>query len=201
MRAGFLTFLALAAVASAHNQVTHFHVNGVADTKCVRQATNTNPIADLTSKDMACNAVSKTTASKCEVQAGDEVAFEYRSDPNKAPSQVALKDGSIKVGVTDDSHKGPCAVYAKKVSDSATAEGAGDGWFKVRTLGKTGCVVVVRLTPPSDLSGWCQGRRVLHDAPEQRRCPAEGYYPQVPRTRRLPPPVPLPPYCPPLEPY
>lgn len=139
MRAGFLTLFALAAVASAHTKVTHFHVNGVADSKCVRQSISTDPIVDLMSPDMACHAVSETTGDKCEVQAGEEVEFEYRVQTDKAPEEVALKDGSIKVGVIDDSHKGPCAVYAKKVDDSATAEGAGDGWFKVRTPSKTGC--------------------------------------------------------------
>lgn len=39
--------------------------------------------------------------------------------------------------MTDDSHKGPCAVYMKKVTDASTAVGAGDGWFKVTDEGLT----------------------------------------------------------------
>ena len=31
----------------------------------------------------------------------------------------------------DDSHKGPCAVYLKKVDNAATAQGSGPGWFKI----------------------------------------------------------------------
>ncbi len=53
-------------------------------------------------------------------------------DRNIAPADYPLKEpGDIRVGVTDDSHKGPCAVYMKKVSDASTATGPGDGWFKV----------------------------------------------------------------------
>lgn len=97
----------LAGTAHAHNKVTHFHVNGAAETKCVRQAVSTDPISDLSSPAMACNVVSSDAPEKCTVTAGDEVAFEYRAEPNRAPEEVPLKNGRIKVGVTDDSHKGP----------------------------------------------------------------------------------------------
>jgi len=62
---------------------------------------------------------------------GDSIAFEWRADPGIPAAEYPLKDGSIPVGVTDDSHKGPCAVYMKKVDDALTASGPGDGWFKV----------------------------------------------------------------------
>ncbi|KAH0611313.1 uncharacterized protein H6S33_010578 [Morchella sextelata] len=126
-----LPLLALAGTAFAHNFVTHFHINGVADPDCVRQAASANPILDINSSDMACNAVQGLAKKKCVVQAGDVVGYEWRTDRNIAPADYPLKDGSIPVGVTDDSHKGPCSVYMKKVSDSSTAEGEGDGWFKV----------------------------------------------------------------------
>ena len=57
--------------------------------------------------------------------------MEWRADPGIAPKDFPLKDGTIPVGVTDDSHKGPCAIYLKKVDDALTATGPGDGWFKL----------------------------------------------------------------------
>ena len=55
------------------------------------------------------------------VNAGSELTFEWRSWPD------ASHPGSI-----DISHKGPCAVYMKKVVDSsASNNAAGDGWFKI----------------------------------------------------------------------
>lgn len=63
--------------------------------------------------------------------AGDNIAFEWRTDRNIPAASYPLKDGSIPVGVTDDSHRGPCAIYMKKVSDATTATATGDGWFKI----------------------------------------------------------------------
>ena len=55
------------------------------------------------------------------VKASSNLTFEWRSWPD------ASHPGSI-----DISHKGPCAVYMKKVVDSsASNNAAGDGWFKV----------------------------------------------------------------------
>ena len=55
------------------------------------------------------------------VNTGSNLTFEWRSWPD------ASHPGSI-----DISHKGPCAVYMKKVVDSsASNNAAGDGWFKV----------------------------------------------------------------------
>ncbi|KAH8147329.1 uncharacterized protein LAJ45_08485 [Morchella importuna] len=126
-----LPLLALAGTAFAHNFVTHFHINGVADPDCVRQAVSSDPIFDIYSDAMACNNIQRLAPKKCVVQGGDAVGFEWRVDRNTPPADFPLKDGYIPVGVTDDSHKGPCSVYMKKVSDSSTADGPGDGWFKV----------------------------------------------------------------------
>ena len=53
--------------------------------------------------------------------AGSALTFEWRDWPD------ASQPGSI-----DISHKGPCAVYMKKVTDSsASNNAAGDGWFKI----------------------------------------------------------------------
>ena len=57
--------------------------------------------------------------------------MEWRADPGIPAKDIPLKDGNIPVGVTDDSHKGPCAIYLKKVDDALTATGPGDGWFKL----------------------------------------------------------------------
>jgi hypothetical protein len=65
---------------------------------------------------------------------GDTVEFEWRVDRNIAPADYPLNADGERVGVTDVSHMGPCAVYAKKVSDALTSEGPGDGWFKVSDL-------------------------------------------------------------------
>ncbi|PWW73699.1 Lytic polysaccharide monooxygenase, partial [Tuber magnatum] len=122
---------AMVGLASAHSRVTHFHINGTPNSDCVRQATSTNPITDLNSSDMACNAVQSNGKTKCVVKGGDSIAFEWRSDPGIPAAEFPLKGGTIPVGVTDDSHKGPCTIYMKKVDDALTASGPGDGWFKV----------------------------------------------------------------------
>jgi hypothetical protein len=64
----FLALTALVGLSSAHSLVSHFHVNGKADSTCVRQADSTDPIIDLTSDTMACNAVSTAATSKCGVK-------------------------------------------------------------------------------------------------------------------------------------
>ena len=55
------------------------------------------------------------------VNAGDGLVLEWRDWPD------ASQPGSI-----DPSHKGPCAVYMKKVDNSAASNNAaGNGWFKI----------------------------------------------------------------------
>lgn len=39
-------------------------------------------------------------------------------------------DGTV-AGAIDQGHKGPCAVYMKKVNDPTTDKAVGDGWFKI----------------------------------------------------------------------
>ena len=57
----------------------------------------------------------------CPAKAGSTLTFEFREDPR-----------GINPGILDKYHRGPCAVYLKKV-DSAVADGiaAGPGWFKI----------------------------------------------------------------------
>lgn len=56
----------------------------------------------------------------CPAPTGATLTFEFREWPDLS------HPGSI-----DISHKGPCAVYLKRVSDMTTAVAAGAGWFKI----------------------------------------------------------------------
>lgn len=125
-------FLGLAAytlgLAEAHTLFTTLYINdvkqGQGDGTCVRQSTDldhaNSPVRDLSSDDMACG-VSGTVAVNytCPAPAGAKLTFEYRLSPNKAGS-----------GFIDDSHKGPVAVYAKRLA-SPSADATGPGWFKL----------------------------------------------------------------------
>lgn len=71
-------------------------------------------------------------------QAGDHIGFEWRTDPGIPAAKFPLKNGNIPVGVVDDSHKGPCAVYMKKVDDAVLATASGNGWFKIMESGLDG---------------------------------------------------------------
>ena len=113
---------------NAHTLFTNFFVDGVdqGDAMCIREpqtiANATYPLPDITAPEMSCGqngniAVSRT----CPVNSGSTISFEYRSWPD------ASQPGSI-----DISHKGPCAVYMKKVDDATQSDNAvGDGWFKI----------------------------------------------------------------------
>ncbi|TIA45828.1 glycoside hydrolase family 61 protein [Aureobasidium pullulans] len=123
------TVLALMAAQSvnAHTLFAELYVDGQAqgDGTCIRMPsdpnTATNPIPSLDSSDMACGVDgTKGVARVCSVDSGSTLSFEYRDWPDN-PS----------VGSIDISHKGPCAVYLKKVSSAIDDEGTGDGWFKI----------------------------------------------------------------------
>ena len=59
------------------------------------------------------------------VKAGQTIIFEWRDHPDDSAP-----------GAIDKSHKGPCAVYMKKVDNAAANNNAaGDGWFKIMELG------------------------------------------------------------------
>ncbi|KAF8466216.1 family 61 glycoside hydrolase [Kalaharituber pfeilii] len=110
-------------LASAHHMITNMIINGVDQGmgKCLRNAPNTNPVVDINSSDMACNVGgTKGVARVCEVDAGSEITFIWRSWPD------ASQPGSL-----DVSHQGPCAVYMKLVSDVIASPGAGNGWVKI----------------------------------------------------------------------
>ncbi|TDZ61113.1 putative endo-beta-1,4-glucanase D [Colletotrichum trifolii] len=124
----FLTFaLAMASVANAHTMLSEIYINGKSqgDATCIRTPkdgnTATSPVAGLTSEAMACgkdgaNAVSYV----CPAPGSSKLTFEWREWPD------ARQEGSI-----DSSHRGPVAVYAKKVDDIFKTSAAGEGWFKI----------------------------------------------------------------------
>ena len=92
------------------------------------------------------------------VNAGSNLTFEWRSWPD------ASHPGSI-----DISHKGPCAVYMKKVIDSsASNNAAGDGWFKVMEDGYD-----------SVAGEWCTEKLIANDGRLSATVPQDlsaGYY-------------------------
>ncbi|KAL4891823.1 glycosyl hydrolase family 61-domain-containing protein [Aspergillus ambiguus] len=119
-------------VVFCHTTFTTLYVDGVnqGDGVCVRMNRNaetaSDPISPLTSRDIACGYDGEKAVSRaCPAKASSLLTFEFREYPD------ATEPGSI-----DISHKGPCAVYMKKVDD-ATADNnaAGDGWFKIWHLG------------------------------------------------------------------
>ncbi|RHZ58921.1 lytic polysaccharide monooxygenase auxiliary activity family 9 protein [Aspergillus thermomutatus] len=118
----------LTASAHAHTVFTTLYVDGESqgDGVCVRMNQNPSkasfPIEPLSSKNVACGYDGeKGVARVCPAKASSTLTFEFREYADNS------QPGSI-----DESHKGPCAVYMKKVAD-ATADNnaAGDGWFKI----------------------------------------------------------------------
>ncbi|PZD43468.1 Glyco-hydro-61 domain containing protein [Pyrenophora tritici-repentis] len=122
-----LAALASAPAALAHTVFTDFFVDGMPQGDGVAMRMNPNiakassPIPSLDSDDMACNVGGTKGVSRVQsVPDGALLTFEIRSWPNN-PSKERLDRG----------HKGPCAVYLKKVNNAATDTAAGDGWFKI----------------------------------------------------------------------
>lgn len=119
--------LASAPSVLAHTVFTDYYVNGmpVGDGVAIRMSNDPEhssaPIRGLGSSDMACNAGGTKGVSRVQpVKDGSVLTFEIRAWPSD-PSKERLDPG----------HKGPCAVYLKKVSDATTDTAAGDGWFKI----------------------------------------------------------------------
>jgi len=63
-----ISSFAMVGLVSAHQLVTHFHINGTPNQDCVRLASSVNPILDLNSDTMACNAVKGNGKTKCTVK-------------------------------------------------------------------------------------------------------------------------------------
>ncbi|KAI0126038.1 glycosyl hydrolase family 61-domain-containing protein [Xylariales sp. AK1849] len=121
-----LTLLCLLSGVSAHTIFTALFINDIpqGDGTCVREtsnlAANVDPVRDFLSDDITCGFGGNTpVAYTCPAPAGAKLTFEYRETANTAGS-----------GFIDPSHKGPCAVYAKKLS-ALDDEASGSGWFKI----------------------------------------------------------------------
>ncbi|KAI1738771.1 family 61 glycoside hydrolase [Xylaria scruposa] len=117
----------IAASASAHTVFTTLFIDDVSqgDGTCVRMPQDpdhcTSPIGDIASSDMACGVDGqKAAALTCSAPAGGKLTFQFREWAD------AQAPGSI-----DESHKGPCAIYAKQVRDMANDVAAGPGWIKL----------------------------------------------------------------------
>ncbi|KAI9747127.1 MAG: hypothetical protein M1835_002212, partial [Candelina submexicana] len=122
-----LIALATAQATQAHTLFSKFFVDGAdqGNGTCVRMPNDpnhaTDPIPTVDSQDMACGVDGGTGVSRvCPVKGGATITFEFRSWP----------DGSVP-GSIDTSHKGPCAVYMKKVDSAINDKALGDGWFKI----------------------------------------------------------------------
>jgi len=150
---------------NAHTSFTNFFVDGVdqGDEVAVRMSNNlpqaTFPLPNVTSPDMACGVNGETGVSRiATANAGSTLAFEWRTWP----------DGS-KAGSIDPVHKGPCAVYMKKVDNSAASNNAaGDGWFKIMEDGYD-----------STAGKWCTEKLIPNDGHLAATIPkdlAAGYY-------------------------
>lgn len=125
--------------------VIPYHVITIRATKCE---------ADISSGVNGETGVSRVAG----VKAGDTLVFEWRDWPD------ASQPGSI-----DPGHKGPCAVYMKKVDNSAASNNAaGDGWFKIMEDGYD-----------STAGKWCTEKLIPNDGHLAATTPndlAAGYY-------------------------
>ncbi|EGX90755.1 endoglucanase B [Cordyceps militaris CM01] len=156
--------LALASAATAHTLFTTLYINGKnqGDGTCVRMpksgATGTSPIYPITGDAMACGYGGRDPVPfVCPAASGAKLTFEFRLWPD------AQHPGAI-----DEGHKGPCAVYLKRVDDMFADPPAGDGWFKIWDDGYD-----------SETKEWCSDRLRAHDGLLSVNLPtglAPGYY-------------------------
>ncbi|APA12997.1 hypothetical protein SS1G_08493 [Sclerotinia sclerotiorum 1980 UF-70] len=112
---------------AAHTVFTTLFVNDVSqgDGTCVRMpsdpSTATFPINDLDSDSMACGFNgTKGVDRVCSVNQTAKLSFLFRE----------YADGS-KEGAIDPNHKGPCAVYMKRVASAINDTAVGPDWFKI----------------------------------------------------------------------
>ncbi|KAJ9669571.1 hypothetical protein H2201_000438 [Coniosporium apollinis] len=140
--------LVAANAANAHTIFSNFYVDGLdqGDATCVRMSNNpsqaTFPIAGITSEDMACGVNGKNGVARvCKANSDSTLTFEFRAWANDASK-----------GMLDISHKGPCAMYLKKVSSAIDDSATGDGWFKIWDEGYN-----------EDKKQWCTERLITEE--------------------------------------
>ncbi|OAA60760.1 endoglucanase B [Cordyceps fumosorosea ARSEF 2679] len=159
-----LNVLALASAASAHTLFTTLYIDGKnqGDGTCVRMpkdgATGTAPIYPITGDAMACGYGGRDPVPfVCPASSGAKLTFEFRLWPDYQQP-----------GALDTGHKGPCAVYLKRVDDMFKDPAAGDGWFKIWDDGYD-----------NSTRQWCSDRLIAHDGLLSVDLPASlasGYY-------------------------
>ncbi|KAJ6260019.1 hypothetical protein Dda_5664 [Drechslerella dactyloides] len=116
---------------SAHHVITSFLIDGEQQLNVLRQPGTVSPITDPNSPYLACGLPPQDNhglkgTEKAIIEPGSKLTFEWHTNWSA--------DTPGPDGVTDASHKGPCAIYMRKVpnSISAVAEDPGSsGWFKV----------------------------------------------------------------------
>ncbi|KAG9023912.1 hypothetical protein FRB95_012318 [Tulasnella sp. JGI-2019a] len=129
--------------ASAHATFQDFWINGVDQGSCcVRLPLTNNPVTDVTSTDIACNANATPTNGLCTVPAGYPVTVEMHQQPGDRTCANEAIGGA---------HYGPVQVYMAKVADATTAVGSAQSWFKIGEIGM----------PSSNPDYW--GTEVLND--------------------------------------
>ncbi|KAL2870595.1 lytic polysaccharide monooxygenase auxiliary activity family 9 protein [Aspergillus lucknowensis] len=156
-----LLSLALTPLVAGHTLMTTLYVDGEnqGDGVCIRMNRNpekaTYPISPLASDDMACGYDGETASKRiCPVPQEGTLTFEFREWP----------DGT-EPGAIDESHKGPCAVYMKRVLHATDDNNAaGPGWFKIWELDYD----------PDDGDGgkWCTEKLIANNGFLSVRLPA-----------------------------
>ncbi|KAF2121942.1 glycoside hydrolase family 61 protein-like protein [Lophiotrema nucula] len=126
----------LPALASAHCVAQNVRINGAEQGQLVgiRTPTSNNPILNVNDANIACNSgFSSPVSSKVlDVKAGDKIGVKWghviggAQFANDADNPIAK------------SHKGPTLFYLAKVDNAASAQGAGQKWFKVAEDGLQG---------------------------------------------------------------
>ncbi|KZV62317.1 carbohydrate-binding module family 1 protein [Peniophora sp. CONT] len=118
---------ALVSRVAAHATFQDLWVNNVDQGQfCVRLPASNNPITDVTSNDLACNANASPSSGLCQVMPGDTVTVEMHQQP---------KDRSCANEAIGGDHFGPVQVYMAKVDDATTAVGSSQSWFKIGEMG------------------------------------------------------------------
>ncbi|TVY46521.1 putative endo-beta-1,4-glucanase D [Lachnellula occidentalis] len=119
--------LAALQMSTAHTVFTTLFINEVNQSPgtCVRMPMTPNnatfPINDLKSDDMACGyGGTAGVARVCAIPQAAKLDFLF----------VEYADNS-QPGAIDTSHKGPCAVYMKRVDSAIQDKAIRDGWFKI----------------------------------------------------------------------
>ncbi|TVY29055.1 putative endo-beta-1,4-glucanase D [Lachnellula hyalina] len=92
---------------------------------CARLPLNNNPVTNVTSNDLRCNAGTTPVTPLCTVATGGNVTVEMHAQPGDRDCTKEAIGGN---------HYGPVLVYMSKVANAASDTGSGS-WFKVAEEG------------------------------------------------------------------